>query len=98
MGKALLCAVGLLLAGCFEGVVRDAVQAQSEELVRRAAFDLSCSAENVHVKCLNESKEVHEDYGVTLCLTACVAGCGHRATYVLNNGHWVMNNSDHDVK
>jgi hypothetical protein len=56
------------------------------DLLRRATFDLNCPAEKLTLVELQRFNEIITSYGVT--------GCEQRATYVLGNSAWVMNNQN----
>ena len=67
-----------ILAATLTSGCFSAVQMQSNTLRARASFDLQCPSEQLQVTELDNS-------------VAGVAGCGQRATYVYNNGSWVLN-------
>ena len=56
-------------------------------LVKRASFDLSCSADQLTLTPLGNQGEGYDVMGVQ--------GCDKKVSYVLVNGKWVMNS---DVK
>ena len=78
--------VGLaILAGCVPAMALDAATSQEDGSVleQRAAFDLDCDNGALHWKRLGDN-------------TWGVRACGQRATYILLNGRWAMNNSKAD--
>src|SRR6187431_621478 len=85
---------GRLAGGWVTGVVASGGCAtaaqQKEKLLRRAAFDLKCTKDELSVTKLDER-------------TRGVRGCGRQATYVRSctdpygaNCTWVMNSAGHD--
>jgi hypothetical protein len=84
-----------LLAGCWlAGVVASggcgSAAAQKEKLLKRAAFDLKCTKDELSVTKIDER-------------TRGVRGCGRQATYLRSctdpygaNCTWVMNSAGHD--
>ena len=58
-------------------------QYTKDSLVRRAGFDLSCSADQLTTRPLGQHSDGYDTVGVE--------GCGKKTAYILRGGEWIKN-------
>lgn len=86
--RALLCAAVILLAGCMTGL-----QNFRDDALKRAAFEMSCSENELNIEPLNEAATGTNwrPGGGIIGAQIGVTGCGKKVVYVRTADAWVAN-------